>query len=57
MKKTAFAVVVVLAVIACGAAEARSQGGYYSGAYGSSHKGGHNVNPRPSAGNHYTRHK
>lgn len=32
-----------------------NQGGHYAGGHGSSHKGGHYVNPR--TGNHYTHHK
>jgi hypothetical protein len=54
MQKIALAVAVAFAVIgfAWNTVEAR---GYYSGGHGSSHKGGHYVNP--SIGNHYTHHK
>jgi hypothetical protein len=59
-----WAVAAILGVtlfMAGGTAEARSsgkhyanQGGHYAGGMGSSHKGGHYVNPRTN--NHYTHH-
>jgi len=45
---------VVLARGGSGHAHYAYQGGYYAGGVGSSHKGGHYVNPRTD--NHYTRH-
>ena len=56
LKHFTIAIALVFALSAAAPALAKStQGGYYAGGHGSSHKGGHYRNARTH--NHYTHHK